>query len=180
MLSELIEKIADKATIDEWKRNAARAMRRFASQNKPFQGVKASGYYFYVDTRSLSYGLILRGVKPNAAAVPGFTAPIGKTEKVPEYRENTAFGWRTFDRRRKTGRAGVDILQTHYFGVNERPNTFFGLRRNGKPQAFGLADGVAVPVYSDYGFVEWITDAQADELARILQEAGYSAIEARR
>ena len=166
---DFLQDIASQETINKWKKTAATELRRFAAKNRPFRGVKASSYYFYVDAKSLSYGLILRGVKPNAATVPGFTAPVGKTRKVPQYREKLPYGWKTLDRVRKTGAAGVDILETHYYGVQSEPRVFFGLRRKGGPQAFGLADGVAVPVFSDYGFVEWITDAQADELARILE-----------
>ena len=91
------------------------------------------------------------------------------------------YGWKTLDKARETSpRAGVDTLDTEYYGVSARPSVFFGLRRAGKKIAFGLADGVAVPVYSETGFVEWITGEQADELARIMEQAGFAAMDNRR
>lgn len=180
-VTELLKDAVSAETLETWKQNAAREMRAFAKRARPFRGIKPTGYYFYIDTKALTYGIILRGVKPNAAADNGFTAPVGKYRKVPQYREKTSFGWRTFDKEREIStRAGVDTLQTEYFGVSARPSVFFGLRRAGKKIAFGLADGVAVPVYSETGFVEWITQEQADELARIMEQAGFSALYNRR
>lgn len=178
MLSEIIERMTSRDVVEQWKRIAAREMRAFAKRARPFRGIKPTGYYLYIDTKALTYGIILRGVKPNAAAVNGFSAPVGKYKKVQRYHARTAFGWRTFDKERETSpRAGVEILKTEYYGVSARMSVFFGLRRAGKKVAFGLADGVAVPVYSESGFVEWITDTQADELARILADAGFAAID---
>lgn len=180
-ITELLQDAVSAETLERWKQNAAREMRAFAKRARPFRGIKPTGYYFYIDTKSLTYGLILRGVKPNAAANNGFTAPVGKFRKVPKYREKTSFGWRTFDKARETSpRAGVDTLDTDYYGVSARPSVFFGLRRAGKKIAFGLADGVAVPVYSETGFVEWITQEQADELARIMEQAGFAALDTNR
>lgn len=180
-LSELLKGAVSRETMERWKANAAREMRAFARRARPFDGIRPSNYYFYIDTKALTYGLILRGVRPNAASARGFSAPVGKYRGVPKYRANTAYGWKTLDRARQTSaRAGVDTLDTEYFGVSAQPSQFFGLRRAGKKIAFGLADGVAVPVYSETGFVEWITETQADELARIMAQAGFAALENRR
>lgn len=180
-IGDLINGAVSRETIERWKANAAREMRAFARRARPFDGIRASNYYFYIDTKALTYGLILRGVRPNAAAARGFSAPVGKYRSVPKYRASTVYGWKTLDRARETSpRAGVETLETEYFGVSAQPSQFFGLRRSGKKIAFGLADGVAVPVYSETGFVEWITREQADELARIMAQAGFAALENRR
>lgn len=177
-ISEMLSQMANAETVQRWKDIAAREIRAFSRRARPFAGIKPTGYYLYIDTKSRTYSMELRGVKPNAAAVKGFSAPVGKYKKVPKYHARTAFGWRTLDKARETSvRAGVKHLETEYYGTTARPSAFFGLRRGGKKVAFGLADGVAVPVYSDIGFVEWITDTQADELARIMEAAGFAALE---
>ena len=177
-ITELLRDAVSRETLETWKQNAAREMRAFAKRARPFEGIRPSNYYFYIDTKALTYGIILRGVRPNAAAARGFSAPVGKYRSVPKYRANTVYGWKTLDKARETSpRAGVDTLDTEYYGVSARPSVFFGLRRAGKKIAFGLADGVAVPVYSETGFVEWITGEQADELARIMEQAGFAALD---
>ena len=177
-LSELLQKAVGAGAVEAWKATAARELRAFARRSRPFAGVRPTGYYLYIDTKTLQYGLILRGVKPNAASARGFSAPVGKYREVPKYRAYTPYGWRTLDKARDTsGRSGTGILRTHYYGVSGNPTAFFGLKRGGKVEAYGLAGGVAVPVYSDYGFVEWITEMQESELVKILESAGFSAIE---
>lgn len=182
-LAEIIKGITARLdspeTLAKWKDLASKGLKEYAKRANPFK-VKASNYYLYIDTRSFTYGIILQGVKPNAGAVRGFTAPVGKYEKTAPHPVHLPYGWRALTKERATsGRAGNPILDTQYYGVTGKPTQFFGLKRHGKPRAYGLIDGVAVPVYSEDGFVEWLTEEQSDELQEILEKAGYSALQSK-
>lgn len=178
-LDELLESITDKETIERWKRIASKQIRVFAKKTKPFNDIKPSGYYLYIDAKTRTYAIELSGVKPNAAHAKGFFAPVDKREAAPKpVHVHFPQGWRTVHTVRKTSPSlgTVKRLQTQYFGVSGNPAAFFGLKRKTGKEAFGLVDGVAVPVYSDKGFVEYLTEDSEAELERILTEAGYTAI----
>lgn len=179
MLSDYIEQIADDPKIIErWKGIVSKDLKGFTKRTNPFKQLKVSGFYFYVDTKYLTYSIILQGVKPNAARARAFGAPIGKREPTTPHSVLTDKGWRNVGTRRKTSNsAGLKTADVSYYGISGKPKEYFGLKRGGKAQAFGLVDEeTAIPIYSDSGLVEWIVDDNAVELERILEEAGFKAI----
>lgn len=180
ILSQLLEKIQDPKTIQKWKENAAKSLYAFTKKTNPFK-LKPSRYYLYIDTRSLTYGLVLQGVKPNAGAVRGFGAPVDRRFPLQTPVEvETRWGWKTVKTGRSTsGRSGVKTLETQYFGISGTPTQFYGLRRGKTVEAFGLIGEQPVPIYSDTGLVEWITEDNLDYLEQLLENAGFTAIEFR-
>lgn len=180
MLSDYIEQITqDPQIIEKWKGIVSKDLKGFAKRTNPYKQLKVSGFYFYVDTKSFTYRVVLQGATPNAARVRAFGAPVDKRELAPRPRHVlTDGGWKTVKTQRKTSdRLGVKALDIGYYGISEKPKQYFGLKRGGKAQAFGLVDDeTAVPIYSDTGLVEWIVDDNAVELERILEEAGFKAI----
>lgn len=179
MLNELVDQITkDPSIIEQWKGIVAKDLRAFAKRTNPFKQLKVSGFYFYIDTKSFTYSVVLQGVKPNAARARGFGSPIDKREAASPYPAYFGGKWHTVKTKRMAGRLGLEPLKPDYYGVSRQPDKFFGLRRGGKAVAFGLVDDeTAVPVYSDTGLVEWIVDYNAVELERILEEAGFKAID---
>lgn len=178
MLKDLLAQLKDPSVIQKWKEGAAKSLRDLAVETNPFRGLKASPYYFYVDTKSKTYAIILQGVKPNLGHIRGFGAPVDKRELAPEpIHIKTPSGWKTTHTQRQTaGFIGARPLATHYYGVSGQPTRFFGLKRAGKVEAFGITpDGEAVPVYSEYGFVEYVSNLPQFE--ETLVEAGFHAIE---
>lgn len=178
-LNDILENITDKKTFQKWKDIAAKEIRVFAKRTNPFNGLKVSNYYLYIDTKSRTYAIELSGVKPNAGHAKGFTAPVGKREFSPSpVRVHFPQGWKTVHTVRKTSPSlgVVKSLKTQYFGASGEPRGFFGLKRKKGKEAFGLVDDVAVPIYSDQGFVEYLTQDSESELERILIDAGFTAI----
>ena len=181
-LQDLVSQITDEKTLKKWKAIARQKILKYASVANPFKGIKPTDYYLYIDSKTLSFGLILHGVKPNAGAIRGFSAPVNQRVDAPKpIHVKLPFGWRTVDTERKTGSyLGVKQLDTSYYGVSGTPNEYFGLKRKGKVEAFGIADNTAVPVYSDFGFVEWLTQDSIEELESILIDAGYTALDGKK
>lgn len=179
MIKDLLEKLQSPENIQKWKENAAKSLRDLAKSSNPFKQLKVTGYYFYVDTHSRSFAIILQGVKPNLGHTRGFTAPVNKREQTVKPRHFFGdSGWRTVNTQRKTSNsAGSKPLQTSYFGVTGTPSQFYGLRRKGGVEAFGLVNDTPVPVYSDYGFVEYLTESETDQFTQALLDAGYSVLE---
>lgn len=180
MLSEIVEQITqDTSIIERWKSIVAKDLKAFAKRTSPFKQLKVSGFYFYIDTKTFTYSIVLQGVKPNAARSRGFGAPVDKREPSQPRTIYFGDGWKTVTTKRKTSPSmGVKALDIGYYGTSGKPKEYFGLKRGGKAQAFGLVDEeTAVPIYSDSGLVEWIVDDNAVELERILEEAGFKAIE---
>lgn len=179
MISQISAQLCAEKTIRRWKAIARQKIIKFAKNANPFKGIEPTNYYLWIDTKNNTFGFTMYGVKPNASALRGFSAPVDKRKPAPEP-VKVYFGdgqWRTVDTERKTGSSiGVKTLDTEYFGVSQKPTQYFGLKRGKRIEAFGITDNTAVPVYADQGFVEWLTTDAADELAAILQDAGYTAI----
>lgn len=178
-IDDLLENITDKKTFQKWKDLAAKEIRAFAKRTNPFNGLKVSSYYLYIDTKSRTYAIEMSGVKPNAGHARGFTAPVGKREIAPSpVRVHFPQGWRTVRTVRKTSQSigATKALRTQYFGISGKPREYFGLKRKKGKEAFGLVNDVAVPIYSDGGFVEYLTQDSEAELERILIDAGFAAI----
>lgn len=178
-LDDILENITDDQTIERWKEVAAKEIKAFAERTNPFRGLKVSNYYLYIDTKSRTYAIKLQGVKPNASFARGFFAPVDKRGIAPQpVKVRFPQGWRTVHTVRKTSPTlgTVGRVKTHYFGVSGEPKAYFGLKRKRGNEAFGLIDETAVPVYSDQGFVEYLTQDSESELERILMDAGFTAI----
>ena len=180
IVSDILKRLENPEHIKQWKELAARGLRDLAKKTNPFKSLRVSGYYFYVDTKSRTYAIILQGVKPNVGHSRGFGAPVGKRESAPEpIRFKTKDGsWKTTKTQRETSAfIGARSLDTSYYGVSGKPTQFFGLKKKRGVEAFGLVNDITIPIYSETGLVEWITQDQEQELHSILQEAGYTAIE---
>lgn len=177
-LDNIIEQITDEKTIQRWKELAAKEIRAFSKRANPFHGLKVSNYYLYIDTKTRSYSIELQGVKPNAGVARGFSAPTGQRESSDPQKILFGDKWRTVFTKRKTGSLGIaKPLDVKYYGVNQKPRSFFGLSRKGKKEAFGVVDNdVVIPVYNNTGLVEFLTQDMQKELFAILQNAGYTAI----
>lgn len=177
IVNQIVSQIDNDQTIEQWKKIAGIEIKGFAKRANLFKGIKASNYYIYIDTKTLSYGIILQGVKPNAGAVRGFGAPINKRIASKPVRVKIGDEWKTVTTARKTGQyLGLKMMDDTYFGLSGKPDQFFGLKEKGKIKAFGIVDDDAVKVYSDEGFVEWLTGDSVDELVEILEQAGFAAI----
>jgi hypothetical protein len=179
IIKDLLEKLQSPENIKKWKESAKLELTKLAKSSNPFKQLKVTGYYFYVDTKSRSFAIILQGVKPNLGHTRGFTAPVNQREKTPKPRHFYGEGgWKTVDTQRKSSNsAGSKPLQTSYFGVSGNPTQFYGLRRRGGIEAFGLINETPVPVYSEYGFVEYLTESETDSFTQALLDAGYSVLE---
>lgn len=181
IVDQIISSIDDPKTIERWKKIAKKEIKAFAKRANPFKEIKPTNYYLYIDTESLTYGLILSGLKPNIGHVRGFSAPINKIKKNQKpVRVNFGDDWRSVTSRRITsGYLGAKKLETKYIGISGNPDQYFGIKKSGYTRAFGVVDDTVVPIYSNDGFVEYITGDSAGELSRILQEAGFTAISER-
>lgn len=179
MLSDFLKEMASDEVYEKWKKIAAKDLKGFVKRTTPFRQLKVSNFYFYVDTKSLTYSIILRGVKPNAARSKAFGAPVDQREPSPTPLHVLIDDrWRTVTTRRKASpQLGMHPLKIGYYGVSAFPVEFFGVKQGKKVNAYGLVDyETAVPVYSDTGLVEWVVDSNEKELERILEEAGFKAI----
>ena len=170
-IEQYINSITDNPDIKKrWKDLAAKEIKAFAKRTKPFRCVKVSNYYLYIDTKTLQNALILRGSKPNAAANRAFRAPVNKFRTTPEkhvYYDRGRFY--TTHEERVSGSLGFKPLDTKYYGTSGEYKGFFG-EKDKKVKAYGIIGRVVVPVYSDTGFVEYISDENIDELREILNE----------
>lgn len=178
-ITDLLNNITDDKTIKKWKETAAKNIRDFTKRTNPFKGLKVSNYYLYIDTKSRTYSIELSGVKPNLGHAKGFSAPVEKRKVADKpIHVHLDKGWRTVHTERVTSPTpGVARpLDTSYYGVSGKPKAFFGLKRKNGKEAFGLIGDTAVPIYSEEGFVEFLTQDSEKELERILIEAGYTAI----
>ena len=163
--------------IEQWKRDAAAAIKEYARVHHPFKIKKLSGYYLFIDTKSKAYALELRGVKPNAGETRAWGAPTNKWQKGEPRRVALPYGWRTVTKERATSR-GERVDTPSYYGVSSRPQKFFGLKRKGRLRAYGITqEHVVVPVYSEQGFVEWLVEDQLEDVRRILEQTGFEKLE---
>lgn len=176
-LSEIVSQITDDKTFKKWKDLAAKEIKKFARNTNPYNKVKLSNFYLFIDTKSLTYGIILTGKKPNIGHVKGFGAPVNQYKKSsdPIHYEKDGRWFTTYKERQTSPSLGAKPLEMSFYG--EVPREYFGLKRKGAKVAFGLVNDEAVPVYSQEGFVEYLSIQQEEELERILAEAGYTAIE---
>lgn len=174
-IEQYINSITDNPDIKKrWKDLAAKEIKDWAKRTNPFRYVKPTNYYLYIDIRSKTYSIILQGVKPNAASVRRFNAPVGKYYDSQQPHHEYFYGsWHTVQKERATsGSMGVKPLDTTYYGVSGMPDKYYGIKKGSKIRAYGLYDdGSAVPVYSDNGFVEWITETNINELYGILYDS---------
>ena len=88
--------------IEQWKKDAAAAIKEYARVHHPFKIKKLSGYYLFIDTKSKAYALELRGVKPNAGETRAWGAPTNKWQKGEPRRVSLPYGWRTVTKERAT------------------------------------------------------------------------------
>ena len=163
--------------IEQWKRDAAAAIKEYARVHHPFKIKKVSGYYLFIDTKAKAYSLELRGVNPNAGDTRAWGAPTNKWQKGEPRRVPLPYGWKTVTKERVTS-PGERVDNVRYYGARGRPQRFFGIKRKGRVRAYGITqDHVVVPVYSEQGFVEWLVEDQMDDVLRILEETGFEHLE---
>lgn len=163
--------------IEQWKRDAAAAIKEYARVHHPFKIKKISGYYLSIDTKAKAYSLELRGVNPNAGATRAWGAPTNKWQKGEPRRVQLPYGWKTVTKERVTS-TGERVANVRYYGANGKPQRFFGVKRKVRVRAYGITqDNVVVPVYSEQGFVEWLVEDQMDDVLRILEETGFEHLD---
>ena len=121
---------------------------------------------------------MLSGVRPNAGLVKSYSAPVNKYYTTHPYPAYYDARWHTLRRKRQTSPIqGVKPLHTEYYGKSGMPSKYFGLKRGSKVRAYGLyPDDTAVPIYSNQGFVEYLTETNLDELYLLLEQAGFTAL----
>lgn len=186
-LKQLISEFKNQRTVNEWKHLCKINMNAFVRRNsRTFFTLKATNYYFYVDTSTLTDSIILQGVKPNIGtlnSMKGFgvrTRQKVNLSKPIHVKIDDFVGWKTITHRM---RGYHDLrspkLDTDYFGVSGEPVEYFGAKKRkgkGKAQVFGVIEHEAVPIYSEQGLVEWLMYNKA-EMFRILTECAQTAIQ---
>ena len=154
-----------------WKRRASIALRKFTKAHCPIKG-KLSGRELYIDARSITDALILNGVRPNASIWKSVKLPINK--RIPVYRHVVkVYGqWREVSTKTKTvSNLGVPLYDVIYSkGRTIGKAGFFGLKRDGAVQAYGLTDDkrAAMPAFS-LSIVDWLM-TQKIEVNNILNQ----------
>ena len=183
-LTDILNRLDSKQAVQQWKEVSAKNIKKFAESANPFD-IRPSGYYLYIDTDSMTYSVVLRGVKPNAGAAKGYQAPVrvlrpldpmvgpanvgSQTGRIYRW---VGFRWGT------TQHLGSKPLKPHYFGTSGELDSYFGvpLKRYEKIYGLDVTEHVSVPIYSKEGLVEFITEDNRAELDSIMIQAGFKVM----
>lgn len=151
-------------SLRQWKRRASVALWKFTKAHCPIKG-KLSGRELYIDADSLTNAIILNGVRPNASIWKGVKLPINR--RIPTYKHVVkVYGqWREVSTKTKTvPTLGVPLHPVEYSkGRTIGKAGFFGLKRDGAVQAYGLTDDkhAAMPAFS-MSIVEWLKTQEVE------------------
>lgn len=182
-LSDLYNRITqmDEKLLVKWQRAVNKRVRQFVrnvASASPFID-KPNKRMFGVRNSKDGQSLTIYGTSPNAGRMKGFNAPVDKWMPTKEaFHVFGEKGWRTIHKaRRVTNSAGVPIQDVPYYGTSDRPDRYFGLRRGKVTLAYGWTDdGLALPVYTQDSYADWIMTTHRDEIDRIVLEAGQDVL----
>ena len=167
----------DSKLVRKWQNEVNKRVRRFVrniAKSSPFLD-KPQKRMFGIRNSKDGQSLTIYGSSPNAGRMKTFNAPTDKWKKVRRafhfYGDN---GWRTIHKVQMVRTsAGTDIKDVPYFGTSERPEKYFGIKKGRVKLAYGKTDsGIALPVYAENSYPDWIMQNHRDEIDNIIIEAG--------
>lgn len=181
-ISELYASIStDAKLMKKWQREVNKRVRRFVrnvASASPFLD-KPVKRMFGVRNSKDGKSLTIYGVHPNAGRMKAFNAPTDDWKPVTQaYRFFGDDGWRTIHKvQMAKSSAGVAIEDVPYFGTSKKPDMYFGIRKGKATLAYGrVENGLAVPVYAENDYPDWIMENYRDEIDRIVIEAGQDVL----
>lgn len=181
-LSEIYKQLSDKPKlIRRWQRTANKWIRRFVkniASASPFID-KPQKRMFGVRNSKDGQTLTIYGTSPNAGRMKTFNAPTDKWQAVT--RAFRFFGggdwhsdWHTIHKTQMVRRsAGTPIQDVPYYGTSEKPERFYGIKKGKTTLAYGKTDsGIALPVYAQDSYADWIMNKHLNEIENIILECG--------
>lgn len=181
-LEDLYAQISqDKKLVRKWQREANKRIKRFVKNiagASPFLD-KPVKRMFGVRNSKDGTSLTIYGTAPNAGRVKGFDAPVNAWQPTTEaFRIFGEGGWRTIHKVQMVRpSAGVPIRDVPYFGTSEKPQRYFGIRKGKVTLAYGKTKSdLSLPVYAKDSYPDWIMRKHADEIDRIVIEAGQDVL----
>lgn len=178
-ISDLYTQIsqADAKLVAKWQREANKRIRRFVrniAKTSPFLD-KPAKRMFGVRNSKDGKTLTIYGTSPNAGRMKAFNAPTNKWERVRRYFHiKGRDGFRTIHKVQMVRTtAGTEIADVPYFGTSERPAKYYGIQKGRVTLAYGkTASGIALPVYAEDSYPDWLMEHHRDEIDRIIMETG--------
>ena len=181
-IEEIYNRIADNPKlIRQWQREANKRIRRFVrnvASASPFLD-KPNKRMFGVRNSKDGQSLIIYGTSPNAGRMKAFNAPTNEWKQVSRaFRIFGANGWRTIHKTQMVrATAGTPINDVPYFGTSERPERYYGIKKGKVKLAYGKTkSGIALPVYAENSYPDWIMNNHIDEIERIIIETGQAVL----
>lgn len=180
--SELYASIStDAKLMKKWQREVNKRVRRFVrnvASASPFLD-KPNKRMFGVRNFKDGQSLTIYGTSPNAGRMKAFNAPTNDWQTVRRtFHIFGKDGWRTIHKTQMVrSSAGVPVQNVPYFGTSERPDRYFGIRKGKVTLAYGKTDGgLALPVYAENSYPDWIMQNYRDDIDRIVIEAGQNVL----
>lgn len=183
--SELYTKISqiDSKLVRKWQNEVNKRVRRFVrniAKSSPFLD-KPQKRMFGIRNSKDGQSLTIFGSSPNAGRMKAFNAPTDKWQRVRRYFHIYGNkGWRTIHKVQTVRTtAGTEIKDLPYFGTFEQPEKYFGTKKGRVKLAYGKTkSGIALPVYAENSYPDWIMQHHRDEIDNIILETGRSVLNA--
>lgn len=177
-LTEIYNQLSDHPKlVQKWQREANRRIRRFVrniASASPFLD-KPQKRMFGVRNSKDGQSLTIYGTSPNAGRMKSFNAPTNKWQTMLRYfRFYGRDGWRTIHKMQMVrATAGTPIQNVPYYGTSEKPDRFYGIKKGKTTLAYGKTEsGIALPVYAQDSYADWIMNKHLDEIENIIIECG--------
>ena len=181
-LEDLYAQISqDKKLVRKWQREANKRIKRFVKNiagASPFLD-KPVKRMFGVRNSKDGQSLTIYGTSPNAGRMKGFNAPVNEWRQTTEAFRIFGEGcWRTIHKVQMVNTsAGVPIQDVPYFGTSEKPDRYFGIRKDKVTLAYGKTKSdLSLPVYAKDSYPDWIMERYSDDIDRIVIEAGQDVL----
>lgn len=180
--SELYNRVStDAKLLKKWQREVNKRVKRFVrnvASVSPFLD-KPNKRMFGVRNSKDGQSLTIYGTSPNAGRMKAFNAPTNDWQTVRRtFHIFGKDGWQTIHKTQMVrSSAGVPVQNVPYFGTSERPDRYFGIRKGKVTLAYGKTDGgLALPVYAENSYPDWIMQNYRDDIDRIVIEAGQDVL----
>lgn len=179
-ISDLYSQIEQQSPklIKKWQLEINKRIRRFVrniAKASPFLD-KPVKRMFGVRNNMDGKSLTIYGTAPNAGRMKSFNAPVNQWQETRKtFRIYGRDGWRTIHKTQLFRKnAGTEIADVPYFGTSEKPVKYFGIKKGRIRLAYGKTtdNGLALPVYADNTYPDWIMENHKEEIDRIIIEAG--------
>ena len=161
----------------KWQRKANKRIRSFVrniASASPFLD-KPKKSMFGVQNSKDGQSLTIYGTSPNAGRMKAFDAPIGKWRtETRAFKFFSRGGWHTIHKVQMVRAiAGTPIQNVPYYGTSEKPDRFYGIKKGKTTLAYGKTDsGIALPVYAQDSYADWIMNKHLNEIENIILECG--------